>query len=263
MSVDQPVETRSDQRTLRQLHDQLRTACAALVDPTVFDDELDDGTVIVREGDSLLAQLEEAAGSSSMSGGAPSKATPIPINPDAVQLFSEIEGATAEWCHEPTVELRIRTGVNLAGQWTAEADVQWVLGRLERWVKQIDELFNPPRKYHLAAPCPACGKRMAWRVDESTGEKVQQPALDLQQVGEGVEREWECTCLACKTRWPAARLDHLAMVVEQVRKEATTKAGEPLALWNDGSVHRLNPAASNMAGPVESFEDTPEGGSAA
>lgn len=254
---------RTDQRTLRELHDLLRTACADLVDPVPREvTDPWDGSVAVHETDSLLTQLEDAAGSSSMSGGGPSKSQPIPIDPDAVDLYREIEATTAEWCTEATVELRIRTGVNLAGQWTAEADVHWVLGRLERWVTQIREHFNPKPRYHLAAPCPACGKRMAWRKDETTGETVQRPALDLQQVGEGAERNWECACLACGHRWPHGNLDHLALVIAQERAEAITRVpGEPLALWRDGSVHRLT--GSNMAGPVKPLADEPEGGSAA
>jgi hypothetical protein len=245
---------REDQRTLRQLHDDLRTACAELVDPTRFDDERDDGTVVVVEGDSLLIQLADAAGSSSMSGGGPAKSQPILINPDAVQLFAEIEAATAEWCDEPTVEQRIRVGANLAGQWTAAADILWVTTRLRRWVQQIRELFNPPKRWHLAAPCPACGKRMAWRKDDTTGETVQSPALDLQQVGEGAERRWECTCLnpACRHRWPSGTLEHLALVLDQERAEANGQvASETLALWQDGSIHRTNTPNSNMALPVD------------
>jgi hypothetical protein len=249
-----PTPAREDQRTLRQLHDDLRAACADLVDPTRFDDVRDDGTVVVVEGDSLLTQLEDAAGSSQMSGGGPAKSQPILINPDAVQLFAEIEADTAQWCDEPTVEQRIRSGVNLAGQWTATADILWVTTRLQRWTRQIRELFNPPKRWHLAAPCPACGKRMAWRTDDTTGETVQAPALDLQQVGEGNDRRWECTCLnpACRHRWPSGTLEHLALVLDQERTEAQDRVAEKtFAVWWDGSIHQTNTPTSNMALPVD------------
>jgi hypothetical protein len=249
-----PTPPREDQRTLRQMHDDLRTACAELVDPTQFHDERDDGTVVVVEGDSLLTQLQDAAGSSQMSGGGPAKSQPILINPDAVELFADIETATAEWCDEPTVEQRIRAGTNLAGQWTTTADILWITSQLRRWTQQIQELFNPPKRWHLAAPCPACGTRMVWRKDDTTGETVQAPALDLQQVGEGTERRWECTCLnpACRHRWPSGTLEHLALVLDQERAETNSRVtGEALALWQDGSIHRTNTPSSNMALPVD------------
>lgn len=256
-------------RTLRRLHDETRTALTDLCESRRYAALRDDLSSTTHLAASLLNQLRAAAGGSSMHGGAPGKTAPIPINPDAVDLLTTIRHGTdwlvhtANVTHQlrpawhpplvppdpPTIETALRHVVAAAGRWTDPEAVAGITYTLQGWVTAITTLFDPPRRLHLARPCPACGKRMVLRTD-TTGEDVQLPALLFDT--DGPEDAWTCICQVCHTKWGPGRryLEHLATVIDQIETERKTAAalrGDTLIVWLDGTGHPRHDAGSNMA----------------
>ena len=216
--------TVTDARLLRKVIDDCRQALKDLCDPqrlTVMREDIDPDTGVMRGykgvtrhlGDSLLKQLRTAVGSSTSRGGAAGKAAPIPISTDAHDLLVTIrKGVTRleELVGLPlgtgSLEERLRAIVAEAGQWTDLNPVQGVQLALAGWVRGITVLLDPPRRWHLAAPCPDCGRSVVWRLDESIDEMVTQPALQ-------VDGKTGCQCLACGAHWPPSHFELLASVL--------------------------------------------------
>jgi hypothetical protein len=92
-----------------------------------------------------------------------------------------------------------------AAGWTDVAELAALARSLTTVANLIRAVLDPPRRYHVAAACPACGVRMVLRPD-AYGDHVLTPTL----VVDGTEG---CTCLACGQTWPPERLEHLALVL--------------------------------------------------
>lgn len=213
-----------DARLLRRSIDDMRQHMADLISPQIrsyprekIDPET--GAVLGIDGmtrhpvPSLLQQLRRAVESSTSRGGGPSKFAPIPISADAHDLLTAITSGATEmvklWQARPdsaTIEDRLRAVVSAAGQST---DLEAVLGirhALAKWVRAIQTLLDPPKRFYLAAPCPQCDTSMVRRHDQATGEDVQLPALQ-------VDGKEGCHCLACGAHWPPVLFEHLAGVL--------------------------------------------------
>lgn len=202
-----------DLRLLHKAMDETRAALADLVAPSVRGQWRDDGTVSRHRAPSLLNQLRSQVGNSSGRGGAPGKTAPIPINADALDLLNTITWGAGELLElaearseHPNVEARLRAVVAVAGGWTDLEAVHGVRLSLAGWVRAIRALLDPPKRLYLAAPCPRCEQSMVWRRDESIGEDVQQPALQV----DGIDG---CTCLSCGAHWAPELFEHLASVL--------------------------------------------------
>lgn len=217
------TETPRDARTLRKAIDDARQHLVDLINPQIrsYPRERVDGNGVVlgidgmtkHEGPSLLNQLRHAVASSTSRGGGPAKHAPIPISADAHDLLTSITaGATnlvTYWQAHPdssTVEDRLRAVVCEVGQSTDLAAVHNARLVLGGWVRAIRGLLDPPKRLYLAAPCPRCGASMVRRRDDTTGENVQQPALQV----DGAEG---CTCLSCGAHWSPSYFEHLASVL--------------------------------------------------
>lgn len=216
--------TVTDPRLLRQAIDDTRAHLAELINPQVrsyIRDKIDPGSgaVIGIAGTtrhpvpSLLQQLRRAVASTQSSGGGPGKAAPIPISADAYDLLTDITARVAllvELWQAPrdhsTVEDRLRAVVNIAGMSTDLEAVYGLRLALAKWVARIRDLFDPPKRLYLAAPCPRCEVSMVWRRDDRLGEDVQQPALQ-------VDGTTGCTCLSCGAHWDPTLFEHLASVL--------------------------------------------------
>jgi hypothetical protein len=203
----------TDVRSLHKALDEMRVALADLVDPVQRGFLEGDLKVKQRVAPSLLNQLRSQVGNSSGRGGAPGKTAPIPINADALDLLNTIAWGTddlvrlADVAPEvASVEGRLKAVAAAAGGWTDLEAVHGVRLALSGWVRAIRTLLDPPKRLYLAAPCPRCERSMVWRRDESIGEDVQQPALQV----DGIEG---CTCLACGAHWPPTLFEHLASVL--------------------------------------------------
>lgn len=202
----------TDQRTLRQLQDDTRKALAELVDPIRRGQWRDDGTVSQHTAPSLLDQLREEVGNSS-NRGARRKSTPIPISADAVDLLNTIGAGTIYLVAQAdavpegiSIEAGLRAVVAKAGQWTELEPIAGVKYALTGWVKAIRLLLDPPRRLHIAKPCPRCNRLMVWRRDEAIGEDVQQHVLSIDPAT-------GCDCLHCGAHWPPEQFEFLASLL--------------------------------------------------
>lgn len=76
---------------------------------------------------------------------------------------------------------------------------------LREFVKDIVQLFDPPKVQHISAPCPACGATTAHKID-SAGDRVRVPALQ-------VIADQGCTCQVCRYTWTPDLYMHLCRVL--------------------------------------------------
>lgn len=199
----------TDQRTLRQLLDELRDTTRQLTEHTERLIVRDDGSITRHPHPSLLQQLRDARhhGGENGSGGR----TQEPLRLAALDLLQQITAdadalarAADAMARGSTVESHIRTITRAAGQWTDTQPVRTALQHLTQWRDDINDLLDPPRRMEIVAPCPACGVRMVWRHKD--GEDVQVAALT-------VDGTKGCHCLACHHVWPPHLLEHLALVI--------------------------------------------------
>ncbi|UQE74207.1 hypothetical protein MYK68_15965 [Gordonia sp. PP30] len=140
-----------------------------------------------------------------------------PIWVDGVDLRAKIITHVREWaiswqtpCLAPVAVLHA-----LADRAWRPQDVPAILtiaGRCEDWAKEIDQLFDPPRRLTISAACPECGESTVYRPDE-TGEWVRQPALT-------VDYQRGADCLACREHWPPERFLLLEAVIRQAAGES-------------------------------------------
>lgn len=193
---------KTDARLLRRAHRDIRDAMVQLVDPIPepIDTAVGPRTHV---GPSLMTQLRIEISNSGNHGVSRSRNAPIPINPDAYDLFVQIlrwSNATVD-----NVDSRLRTMVADAAYWTDLDALRDMTAGITGWVSAIRALLNPLRRYHIAKPCPRCQNTMAWRLMPN-GERTQTHAL----VVDGVNG---CECLVCGARWPTTHLEHLARVL--------------------------------------------------
>ncbi len=141
---------------------------------------------------------------SNAGGGGGGKSRP-PFWTDAHVLRDEID--TAAECWQPAF-----TGVPptvgrlrciLARPWRPQdtRQIDQITAAVESWREAIDTLLNPPPKWTLPSPCPACETATVYRRD-GAGEMVRQPALQLSKDG--------CTCQRCHYTWGPERFHILA-----------------------------------------------------
>ena len=139
----------------------------------------------------------------------------VPFWVDAVMLLGEIDTAVAAWEPRPLIDVSgdyvppitmIRLKAIFRRAWRPQ-DVSSIdqIGEIVRsWVKEISTKLDPPAKWSLPNPCPACSTAVVYRKD-SSGERVRQPALQIGPNG--------CECLKCHTVWSPQYFQHLASVL--------------------------------------------------
>lgn len=207
-----PVTT-LDVRLLIEARDQLRQACRDLIDPQTTVIDRDDQTTTRHVGPSLIALLRAAVATGNETNvGTRARGRPLVIVTSAHDLLAAIAADVANWpWHERgSIDDRIRGCVEALCR-TVDIDAIHHIGRLlTRWAAEIRALLNPGPRRHLAAPCPACGYRMASVRDPGTGDRVQVHALQVSRAGDG---GLQCTCLACLTVWPESHFELLAGVL--------------------------------------------------
>lgn len=199
--------TTVDMREYRRLCDDLRVAEKALCAPLVTTFPRDDGTVTVHSALSLLNQLRAEVANSSDRGGTGRNPRSLPLSDGAFDLLTDIGSWARYYCSRGSIEARIRHGVDLAASTVSDNQVAREMTRyLRQWEAAIHELINPPRRWHVAAPCPECRASTVLRYDTGRAQWVQHPALS-------VDPDEGCVCLACGTVWPPSHLELLAAVL--------------------------------------------------
>lgn len=150
------------------------------------------------------SQTEEMSGGS----GASSFAPKVPVNLDAFQAYGVIASRAAEEyertsgksCHD-TIEANVRGWAAHAQQSVEE--MNYCLDLTDKWINQIQGMFQPSRKFSMTSPCPSCGESYAWSGKD--GEMVRNPALTVTATPA------IATCGACAAEWAGVEmLEHLA-----------------------------------------------------
>lgn len=203
--------TTEDQRMLLELQASLRANRRLLVDGTYCDIERDDGSVTRQHVPGLLRQLVSAIGNSNEQRrwARTRRGMPIVISVQAFDIMASIERVTRLWTTDVGIAVRINRTVTALGRESIDAipRMRVISHCLEAWVRTITELFDPPRRLHLAAPCPECGKAIATRIED--GEKVTLPALQISRSPNG----HQCQCVSCGACWQDTHFLLLARVL--------------------------------------------------
>lgn len=152
--------------------------------------------------DSLFEQLVDALDPDTTPGsGGHAKSTP-PCRVDVIDLHSQIAGQIRTWVPG---RASTRTKLHdLADRPWSPPDTAWLQAAADTitaWCHQIRDIIDPPRRWTLPAPCPACGTATVHRQD-GAGDTVRQPALQLGPHG--------CQCQACRHVWSPDLFAHLA-----------------------------------------------------
>lgn len=189
------------------------------------------------EHPALLEMLRDAVfGGMEHGGGSGSKAR-LPISEGALDLYQLIDHQIAEvWAATFNRVPSADKPEALLTEWgsRADADDVFVVTRPEqherdgrayvirvraeytaeslaaRWVEQIQEFFDPPRRADINAACFVCGER--WVHRNRDGEQVQNAALTFRRdraTGETIGAE----CLACGTQWLPSQFMYLAQQI--------------------------------------------------
>lgn len=200
----------------------------------------DNGVVFATE-DGLLQQLRESVfGDAGKNGGTANKSK-LPMNAPALDLLTLIDRQIAEvWAAvtgrvpgagrsetllvEWANAVRPDSLVTISAPETANETVIWTRaeytpqGLLERWERQILELFDPPRTAPNPNACINCDQREVWRMKD--GEQIKQTALIL-VIDRETERATELRCQACGTSWPSSQFEWLnAAILENEARHA-------------------------------------------
>lgn len=204
----------------------------------------DNGVVFATE-DGLLQQLRESVSNSGDSGATSSNKTKLPINAPAFDLLTLIDRQIAEvWAtltrRVPGIDraetlltewagaVRPETLVTVSSPEMANGQVIWTKAEhtpqalMERWERQITELFDPPRQAEILAACINCGEREVWRVKD--GENIKQSALIFVRdriTGDSTEAR----CLVCASSWSPDQFRYLAEAINENEARHAGKVG--------------------------------------
>lgn len=129
---------------------------------------------------------------------------------DALDLLNEIDTAATAWQPQPNGVPPTISRLNLlrARSWRPQDThaITQIVDALTNWTERIEALLDPEHIKHISAACPACGTKTIYRND-STGERVRQPALQLvTNLG--------CTCNACGATWSPQLYMHLCRLLD-------------------------------------------------
>lgn len=204
--------------------------------------QTDAGTKVA-EVPGLLAQLRDEIFGGTNVGGAAGNKTRLPLNAPAADLYQLIDRQIAEvWGaafsrvpNADTPEELVIPWAALVGEhkmvtysvpetvthpdpvhgWPRD-HVLWVprdvraSDLLARWVRAIEELFNPPRVADITAACVSCGVREVHKVQD--GQRVRQTALQFvrdRETGDSTSAR----CLACGITWMPSQFLYLAEAI--------------------------------------------------
>lgn len=155
---------------------------------------------------SRYMQLQDATQGqqSNTGGGGGSKSRP-PFWLDAFDLIREIDETVACWQPAysgvpPTVG---RLKHLYMRNWRPQdvRSITQIVTALAAWTASIDALLDPPPKWTLPSPCPACNTATVYRRDNA-GDMVRQPALQLGPAG--------ASCAKCHAVWGPQKFVWLA-----------------------------------------------------
>jgi len=169
--------------------DRLYGAVALLTDPIK---ELVDGVVMAAP--SLWEQLcDDIPAKAGESGGRSHSRSLPPVYCDAVDLKADIDSSVRQWHpHGRSTPERLRRLASARWRPQDAERLERHADDLQRWTVAIRTLLEPERVKEIAAPCPACGVSVVYRM--RAGERVRQSALQIIAAT-------GCRCLNCNAHW--------------------------------------------------------------
>lgn len=200
-----------DQRTLRRLHATIRQDCMLLVDHVDVVIEHDDQGEITVKAPGLITQLRDAIPNGrEVTVGSRSNDRPLVMSVAAFDLMERIEEELTLWRlkSNESVEKRICRVSSRIYLAHPDSAVKWS-NQQAKWIQSIRDLFDPPKKMHLSAPCPHCEARTAAVWHATDREYVNVPALQVSKGPLGIV----CRCMGCGTEWPESRFLLLAKAI--------------------------------------------------
>ena len=164
---------------------------------------------------SLLDQLRAACkpGAEAGSGGGSDLKSPVALN--ALDLLIGITSTATEYFALFTQTYRTADSLEMKIQgWAANTRLdERAVATAERitgkWIAEIENLFDPPKRQQVNAPCPACENR--YKYTHEAGEAVRSAAIQV-TVLEGARSFAECG--VCGARWERGQMHLLAEVLE-------------------------------------------------
>lgn len=199
----------------------------------------DEGSKFVTT-DGLLTQLRAEVIGSSDSGAVSGNKMRLPFNAPAVDLYQLIDRQVAEvWAAAFNRVPNSDRTERLLAEWAAFVDADMIVTYstpetithpdstfgwprdevlwnphetkaiylLARWVRSIEDLFDPPRVADIMAACILCGAREVHRPQD--GAVVRQAALQF--VRDRVSGDsTEARCLSCGASWLPSQFKYLA-----------------------------------------------------
>lgn len=171
--------------------DNLRAAVGKLIDPKKA---MNPHGGPVLEAPSLYRQLVNQVPASAGQGDFRGvKRSGLPLWADAFDLLNVIDAAVAAWQSEATdTPSRLRELASRKWRPQDVRGIEQITAAVESWAITITEMIDPPRRWSLPSPCPACGTKVVYRRN-SSGERIRQPALGIGPHG--------CECAHCHTTW--------------------------------------------------------------
>ncbi|WP_143264181.1 DUF7340 domain-containing protein [Amycolatopsis kentuckyensis] len=189
---------------LAGLHDDVRLAVAALVDPVTITLPREGGGWVQGTNDCLIDQLTEAIGVGLERGGGRRTGGPgLPICVAAVDLYAEAFDAF----RAPGFTLK-QSIAAIPDHLIGNEDVPSLsrgLQMLKKLRADIESLFAPVAKVALKGACPECGVSYVERVDELQ-ETVKVPVLSVDAVN-------GASCRNCDMVWPTSLLETFAALL--------------------------------------------------
>jgi hypothetical protein len=172
-----------------------------------------DGKLLYTE--SRYMQLRDAtAGEQVNSGGGGGSKSQPPVWLDAVDLLNEIDTAVEilqpAFTGVPPTIGRLRWIE--ARKWRPQdtGQIERITRAVAEWAHEIDALLDPPQRWTLPDPCPACNQTTAYRRD-SGGERVRTAALQIDPTG--------CRCAACGAVWEPTKFEWLGKLLGREKPE--------------------------------------------
>jgi len=91
--------------------------------------------------------------------------------------------------------------------WVERKPVEFTVeALLRRWVKQVYEFFNPPRRREITAPCVECGEEWGWKLDSGEHRPYRVFVFEQDENGNTLGAH----CLSCGKVWFMAQMEELA-----------------------------------------------------
>ena len=211
MTAQQPeTEDGNLPATLTQLGDAIHRLCGP-------QSRFIDGKLLYAQS-RYMQLLDSIAGEQVNTGGGGGSKSQPPCWLDAVKLVDEIDTAIAiaqpAYTGVPPTVGRLRWIEKRSWRPQDCHQIEQITRAVAEWADEIDALLDPPQRWTLPDPCPACGEKTAYRRD-SGGDRVRGPALQIDTK--------TCRCNNCHAMWPREKFEWLGLLLGRNKPEGVVE----------------------------------------